>query len=134
MLYVGDHDPSGQDIQRDVIDRTGHMWNDVVRLAVNPEQVNELDLYPAPGKRSDSRAGRFIAEHGELVQVEVEAIEPTVLQSLVVDAIEERTDMDLLAEVKAAEEAEQAQIEEFISSFRDLTLFPRPTPAHMRLL
>jgi len=111
MLYIGDHDPSGQDIQRDVIDRTRHMWNDVVRLAVNPEQVSELGLFPAPGKATDSRAGRFIAEHGELVQVEVEAIEPAVLKSLVVDAIEERTDMDLLADIKAAEEAEHAQIE-----------------------
>lgn len=67
MLYVGDHDPSGQDIQRDIVERTDGVFADVVRLAVNPDQVDELGLYPAPGKTSDSRAAGFTAQYGELI-------------------------------------------------------------------
>jgi hypothetical protein len=48
-----------------------------------------------------------MAEHGELVQVEVEAIDPDVLHGLVVDAIEGRTDLDLLQRVEEQEAAER---------------------------
>jgi hypothetical protein len=95
-LYVGDFDPSGIDIERDFQDKTYGAWSDVVRIAVTSEQVAEYDLPPAPGKWGDSRAGGFMAVHGELVQVEVEAFDvlhPTVFSDLVTDAIEEHTDM-----------------------------------------
>ncbi len=107
MLYVGDHDASGQDIQRDIVKRTGGIWTDVDRIAVNPNQVDKLNLHPAPGKTTDSRAEGFKAKYGELIQVEVEAIDPEVLRGLVVDAIERRVDHEQLAWIMEQEAAER---------------------------
>ncbi len=117
LLYIGDHDPSGQDIQRDFIARTEGVWMDVVRLAVNPEQIDRYGLFPAPGKTGDPRARGFVEEHGELVQVEVEAIEPDTLRQLVEKAIIRHTDLSVLDEVKGRETVEKAQIMEFVESF-----------------
>jgi hypothetical protein len=41
------------------------------------------------GKRSDSRAGAFVARHGALVQVELDALAPDDLEQLYRDAIGE---------------------------------------------
>jgi len=81
LLYAGDFDPSGEDIRRDFINRTD-CWDEVVRVALSPEQVAEYKLPPYPGKRSDSRAAGFEARHGRLVQVEVDALPPDILREL----------------------------------------------------
>jgi hypothetical protein len=116
MLYVGDHDPSGQDIQRDIVERTDCVFGEVVRLAVNPDQVDELGLYPAPGKTSDSRAAGFTEQYRELIQVEVEAIDPDVLRGLVVDAIEVRTDHAQFARIKDQEAVERRMLADLARS------------------
>lgn len=87
LIYGGDFDPSGEDILRDFTERC-EVWDQVEHIAVRPGQVDELGLVVNPGKASDSRAGAFVARHGELVQVEVEAIEPDVLRQLYTAALE----------------------------------------------
>ena len=57
------------------------------RLAVTPEQIEQWDLPIRPTKTSDSRAARF----GSDVSVELDAIEPRRLRSLVEKAILKRT-------------------------------------------
>ena len=86
LLYAGDHDPSGEDIDRDFIARTD-CWDEVRRVALTAAQVTEYDLPPQPGKETDSRAHAFIQRHGRLVQVELDALPPEILQSLYTDAI-----------------------------------------------
>lgn len=86
LIYVGDHDPSGVDIQRDFALRVDG-FDEVIRVAILPEHVEAYGLTPFPGKASDSRAAGFEARFGELVQVEVEAMAPNVLRSLVEQAI-----------------------------------------------
>lgn len=85
-LYAGDHDPSGVDIERDFLARTD-CWHTHRRIALTADQVIEHQLPPMPGKATDSRAVRFTAEHGRLVQVEVDALDPTVLRQMFTDAI-----------------------------------------------
>ncbi|MCH7670018.1 MAG: hypothetical protein IIC71_12585 [Acidobacteria bacterium] len=122
VLYIGDFDPSGVDIQRDFTDKTGQVWSDIIHIAVTSEQVTEYNLPPAPGKTGDSRAASFIAEHGSLFQVEAEAFEvfhPTVLAELVTAAIEEHTDMAQLRQVQHDEIGERESIIEFVDSFNE---------------
>jgi hypothetical protein len=38
LLYAGDHDPSGEDIERDFIARTG-CWKSTRRIALTSQQV-----------------------------------------------------------------------------------------------
>ena len=86
LLYAGDHDASGEDIDRDFVARTG-CWDVVRRVALSAEQVEEYELPPQPGKTTDSRAAQFVARHGALVQVELDALRPEVLRQLYSDAI-----------------------------------------------
>ncbi|MGI8615290.1 MAG: hypothetical protein ACR2L4_00685 [Actinomycetota bacterium] len=81
LLYAGDFDPSGEDILRDAIDRIGD-FDKVVRVALTPDQVESYNLPEMLGKATDTRAGRFVATHGRLVQVELDALDPSDLKEL----------------------------------------------------
>ena len=59
LLYAGDFDPSGEDIDRDFTQRTD-CWYEVRRIALNVAQVTEYELPPQPGKTSDSRAAHCL--------------------------------------------------------------------------
>lgn len=96
LLYGGDFDPSGEDIDRDFAERTG-CFDKVVRVALSAEQVESYALPPAMGKSTDSRAAAFAARHGRLVQVELDALAPTDLRRLYEAAIDEFVDRSVLA-------------------------------------
>jgi hypothetical protein len=87
LLYAGDHDPSGEDIDRDFLARSS-CFTRVVRVALTAEQVDAYDLPPQPGKQTDSRAAGFVARHGRLVQVELDALDPAELRRLYQAAID----------------------------------------------
>jgi hypothetical protein len=87
LLYAGDHDPSGEDIDRDFVDKSG-CWDQVIRVALTAEQVDAHGLPPMPGKETDSRAGGFVAKHGELRQVELDALDPEDLRHLYQSAVD----------------------------------------------
>jgi hypothetical protein len=111
LLYVGDLDPSGEDIDRDFIERTD-CWDDVIRLAVLPDQVTEFGLAPAVGKVTDSRAEAFLARHGDLFQVEVEALDPVALRGLLIEAVERFVDLSLLEGVMASERVVRGRLQD----------------------
>jgi len=109
LIYAGDFDPSGEDIDRDFTERTG-CWDHYHRIALRPEQIEEYDLPPMMGKATDSRAQQFIDRHGELVQVELDALPPDTLQSLYQDAIDQYFDYDIHAQVMEREEEERESL------------------------
>ncbi|MDE1821198.1 MAG: hypothetical protein KGJ23_07815 [Euryarchaeota archaeon] len=98
LLYFGDHDASGQDIPRAVREDLGpslfHNHFEYERIALNPEQVSEYNLDPAPLKLSDSRASGFAEKFGDEVY-ELDAIEPNALQDIIRDAVNEHFDDDI---------------------------------------
>lgn len=81
LLYAGDFDPSGEDIDRDFVERTD-CFDEVVRVALLPEHTERFDLPEAMGKDDDSRSRSFEERHGRLVQVELEALDPDDLRAL----------------------------------------------------
>ena len=106
LLYAGDFDPSGEDIDRDFVARTD-CWTKVQRVALTAEQVERFDLPPQPGKSSDSRARAFTERHGRLVQVEVDALPPDTLKRLFKEAVEPLWDTSIFDDVVAQEDAER---------------------------
>lgn len=66
LLYLGDHDPSGEDMVRDVGDRLAMFGAhvDVRKLALTTAQVKQYNPPPNPAKLSDSRAKAYIEIHG----------------------------------------------------------------------
>ena len=81
LLYAGDHDPSGEDIDRDFTARTD-CWDEVRRVALTAAQVEQYALPPQPGKATRQPRAGFVARHGRLVQVELDALPPDVLHAL----------------------------------------------------
>jgi hypothetical protein len=111
LLYVGDFDPSGEDILRD-FDVRSDVFDEVTRVAVLPEQIAAYNLTPAPGKATDSRAAGFVARYGQLVQVEVEALDPNDLQALLTEAVDRFWDVSAFEDAMAQEEADREELTE----------------------
>jgi hypothetical protein len=103
IFHLGDHDPSGMDMTRDIVDRlellTGlcnletHGFR-VDRLALNWEQIEEYGPPPNPAKLSDSRANNYIEEYGP-DSWELDALEPQVIVDLIRTNIEGLINKDL---------------------------------------
>lgn len=91
VLYFGDYDPSGMDIERYVeekmVDHGIHL-NHFSRVALTLEQIEEHNLPPVPAKKTDSRRDAFVEVHGDMA-VELDALNVKVLKALIKDAIDE---------------------------------------------
>ena len=70
------------------------------------DQIDAWGLPTRPTKATDSRAAKFTREHGT-GSVELDAIPPATLRSLVRDSIEEHMDPERLRVLKLAEEEER---------------------------
>lgn len=105
VLYFGDHDPSGDDIARRVeLDLTEFSGVEVefIRCAVTADQILDYDLPTRPTKRSDARAKAWSGTGS----VEVDAIDPDELRSLLDGWITDYIDphqLDVLRSVEAEE-------------------------------
>jgi hypothetical protein len=109
LIYGGDFDPSGEAIQRDFAGRSA-CWREVVRVALTPEQIKKYNLPELRGKATDTRARKFMARHGELVQVEIDALPPDVLRGLYEAAFSDFFDMSRYREVLEAEDEERVRL------------------------
>jgi len=119
VLYLGDLDPSGEDMVRDIRTRLDEYMNDglnviekgddielerahedsielsVQKLALTMEQVKKYDPPPNPAKLSDSRAAKFVAKHG-YSSWEVDALPPRVLRSVIESKLDSLIDRDAM--------------------------------------
>jgi hypothetical protein len=85
VIYLGDHDPSGMDMTRDVqsrLERYSRCDVNVHRIALNMSQVEEYSPPENPAKLTDSRATKYIEQFG-YSSWELDALSPDVLASLV---------------------------------------------------
>lgn len=89
ILHLGDHDPSGIDMSRDVVDRLELFMSDAIdfqRLALNYAQIETYNPPPNPAKTTDSRAGSYISQFGN-ESWELDALEPSIISTLIETAI-----------------------------------------------
>lgn len=89
LLHLGDHDPSGIDMSRDILDRLNVFETDDIefkRLALNMEQVEEYNPPPNPTKLTDSRATKYLSDFGHECW-ELDALEPKVIDALIKDNV-----------------------------------------------
>jgi len=114
IVHLGDHDPSGKDMTRDIEDRfkTFGVENfELNRIALNMDQVRKYRPPPNPAKITDSRAKGYIREFGAK-SWELDALEPKVLSQLIRKAISEHLDKDLYDEACEREREGQSTISE----------------------
>src|SRR5271169_911749 len=110
VLYLGDWDPSGEDIQRAayvrIEERVEQLAEDgdygfgIERIAIHKEDIAKFKLAPLrirakeDGSYADSRAKKFIRRHGENC-VELDALPPTELRHRIREAVEKNLDLPL---------------------------------------
>lgn len=98
ILHLGDHDPSGIDMSRDLVERLTLFSRERVsidfrRLALNMDQVDEQQPPPNPAKVTDSRYEQYRREYGD-ESWELDALAPSYLHSLVADEVQKMIDWD----------------------------------------
>lgn len=116
VLYLGDHDPSGLDMIRDIQERiTEFIWSyekeyfmsysicygqmekdevfQVVPVALTTNQVKQYNPPPNPTKITDPRAKHYLAEFGNK-SWELDALKPDVLTNLTEQSILKYLDID----------------------------------------
>lgn len=102
LIYLGDHDPSGLDMVRDIQERIceflgleveNNEFFNVIPVALNKEQIEIYSPPPNPARFEDPRAKWYIKEFGN-VSWELDALEPSVLVDVAEGAILEYLDMD----------------------------------------
>lgn len=88
IFHLGDHDPSGIDMTRDIRERLEMFGSLVVvrRIALNLDQVRRYSLPPNPAKLSDSRSTDYVSQFG-LESWELDALDPSVIVELIRSAV-----------------------------------------------
>jgi hypothetical protein len=84
VFHLGDHDPSGKDMTRDIADRLQMFMGGtrLERLALNMDQVAQYEPPPNPANTTDSRYTAYIKEFGA-ESWELDALEPSVIANLI---------------------------------------------------
>jgi hypothetical protein len=122
VYHLGDHDPSGIDMTRDIQDRlnllSGYPGQITVnRIALNMDQVEQYTPPPNPAKITDSRAQEYIERFGS-DSWELDALEPRVLSALVDDAVESVRDVEKWDQAVDQEESEKARLEQLADDWK----------------
>ncbi|MFD0855926.1 hypothetical protein ACFQ07_27050 [Actinomadura adrarensis] len=84
VIHLGDHDPSGIDMTRDIEERFELFGADVtvIRIALNMDQVEQYNPPPNPAKLTDSRVKGYIRAHGTS-SWELDALDPATIDALI---------------------------------------------------
>jgi hypothetical protein len=109
VLYLGDHDPSGEDMVRDINDRLkefGVLRLEVEKVGLTIAQVKQYNPPPNPAKITDSRAAAYIEKFGHH-SWEVDALPPQVLTTLIRAAFRKHIDKSKMDEIKKREETDK---------------------------
>ncbi len=122
VIHLGDHDPSGIDMTRDITDRCALFMGgvDVQRIALSLEQVRRFRLPPNPTKVADSRSPLYIARHG-LKSWELDALKPDYIKRIIEAKIQEYIDPKLWAAANKREVIGKAYFERLAERGEDET-------------
>ncbi len=123
VLYLGDFDPSGLDMIRDIKNRisefiTGGGYEEidfeVKAIALTDAQIKRYAPPPNPAKLKDPRAPEYVAKYG-LNSWEVDALPPEVLHELLDKAIRGLMSMEVYDEVLEAEKIDLDRLKNLIT-------------------
>jgi hypothetical protein len=125
ILHLGDHDPSGMDMSRDIKSRLDLFTNEDItlkRIALNMDQVSRYNPPPNPAKITDSRSLGYRAEFGD-ESWELDALDPSVLTNLIeTEILRYRSISEWNEEVKR-EKQEQSELEKVSVNWEEVREF-----------
>lgn len=124
-LYIGDHDPSGLEMIRDMRARLTEILQfrqvQIDAFAFQPvaltfEQVQQYQPPENPAKKTDSRFNGYQRQFGD-GSWEVDALRPEVMTDIVDQAIRQFVDEDMFNRVIAEEDTDKARLQTFLTTF-----------------
>lgn len=130
ILYLGDFDPSGKDMIRDIRDRsieflTGEVSDvrdydmdwffNVEPIALTSDQIEQYNPPPNPAKVTDPRAADYIAKYGNK-SWEVDALKPELLHELLELEITNNINLDQYDEMIMKEELARKKLKEIATN------------------
>ena len=110
ILHLGDHDPSGIDMTRDVQSRLELFCKSDVqinRIALNYSQVEKYNPPPNPAKTTDTRAADYIDLHG-YSSWELDALDPSTISALIESEVAKVRDASLWQRAEQKETQQRA--------------------------
>lgn len=114
VLHLGDHDPSGIDMSRDIearlelfMGRNASEGLTFERIALNMDQIEQYDPPPNPAKLTDSRATAYVERFGD-ESWELDALSPSVIDELITAAVEPYIDRNEWRAFEALERQDRA--------------------------
>ena len=125
IIHLGDHDPSGIDMTRDIFDRLELMTGgpiEVKRIALNMNQVKKYNPPPNPAKQTDSRFQDYIKKHGKNCW-ELDALSPKVIDALIVDEVGKYRDDDKFAAREKLEAKHRATLLKISNNYEDVVKY-----------
>lgn len=124
IIHLGDHDPSGIDMTRDILDRLTLFQAavEVDRIALTIAQVEEYGPPPNPAKVTDSRFEGYEAKYGT-ESWELDALEPKVITDLIRTAVVERRDSGKWSSSCSTEEEYRGQLQDVSDRWDDVVEF-----------
>lgn len=122
IIHLGDHDPSGIDMTRDIVDRVRLLAYGqeipINRIALNWEQIEEFNPPPNPAKLSDSRANGYISRYGN-DSWELDAIDPRTLRVLIRNTVEHYRDDTIYESVIRQEKEYRQVLRDFVDEWEE---------------
>jgi hypothetical protein len=118
--YLGDFDPSGFDLERDVREKLTRYCNwpfNWVRLGVNAEDLDAFNLIPLEPKVKDRRYRAFVGRHGHQC-AELDALPATELRRRVRDAIESHIPQGAWERLRETEQLEKETWQTMLDAFK----------------
>ena len=126
IIYLGDHDPSGIDMTRDISDRMKLFGArvEIQRIALTMEQIQLFNPPPNPAKIKDTRANSYIKQFGE-TSWELDALEPRFIESLIDSAIRPLIDEKILVETLSLEKEQQSELLLISNNYNEIISYLR---------
>jgi len=120
LFYLGDHDPSGIDMTRDIQSRLGLFTHsssiEIHRLALNFDQVQQWKPPENPAKENDKRYRSYKEKFGKS-SWELDAVEPGTLAKLVEKAVKELIDLITWSKVEEKELEMRHELENYADEY-----------------
>lgn len=118
IIHLGDHDPSGIDMTRDIQERLEMFGADVFvkRVALTMKQVKTYNPPPNPAKITDSRCGKYIDQYGE-ESWELDALEPQMLVNLIRNEVTALRDDALYQAICEREAQEKGELQLLVDNY-----------------
>ncbi|MCK9569055.1 hypothetical protein M0R72_08945 [Candidatus Pacearchaeota archaeon] len=125
IIHLGDHDPSGIDMTRDIIDRMGMFVGrpiEVNRIALNMDQIEEFSPPPNPAKETDSRYPAYVDRYGESCY-ELDALDPAYMAKIIESTVARYRDDDLYDEHREEEAAHRDTLSKIARNYEKVERF-----------